>query len=132
MKYLYPARILYLHKRVIEVSGGAHGVRDENLLESAAYRPQATFAGSDLYPDPFSKAAALGHSLIKNRPFLDGNKRTGLEAVRLFLRMNGVDLEATEDERFQFALRIAEDKEFDEPAIAEWLKAHAKPRPGQP
>jgi len=127
LKQLYPTQLLYLHKRVIEVSGGTQGVRDHGLLESAIYRPQASFGGQDLYLDLFSKAAALGASLIRNQPFVDANKRTGFEAMRLLLRVNGQDLRACEDEKFDFVLRIATDKEFDEPTITEWLKARSAP-----
>ncbi len=122
MIYLFPNQVLYLHKRVLEVSGGSDGVRDLGLLESAVYRPQASFGGSDLYPDVFSKAAALGHSLIKNHAFVDGNKRTGFEAMRLFLRLNGWDLKASDEEKFRLVLEIASDSRRDEHSVAEWLK----------
>ena len=128
MNCLYPNQVLFLHKRVIEVSGGSHGVRDEGLLESAVYRPQASFGGSDLYPDVFSKAAAMGHSIIKNHPFVDGNKRTGFESMRLFLRMNGYDVRASEDQKFDFVLKIASDPETDEHRIGEWLERHSHKR----
>lgn len=127
MEYLFPHQVLYLHKRVIEVSGGSHGVRDEGLFESAVYRPQASFGGQDLYPDVFAKAAALGHSLVKNHPFVDGNKRTGFEAMRLFLRINGKDLSASDDQKFDLVMKIASDPRFDEHRIADWLKAYSKP-----
>jgi len=68
---------------------GSHGVRDLHLLEAAAARPQATFEGKDLYSDIFSKAAALLDSIIRNHPFLDGNKRTAIGAACLFLERNG-------------------------------------------
>ena len=122
MNYLYPSQVLFLHKRIIEASGGSQGVRDLGLLESAIYRPQSSFGGTDLYPDVFSKAAALGHSLINNHPFVDGNKRTGYASMRLFLRINGHDLAASEDQKFDFTMRAATDKEFDEHAISAWLK----------
>ena len=129
MNYLYPNQILFLHKRVIETSGGSRGVRDQGLLESAVYRPQASFGGCDLYPDLFSKAAALGHSIIKNHPFVDGNKRTGFESMRLFLRMNGFDFRAGEERKFKFILGIASDPEIDEHQIAEWLQRLSKKHP---
>ncbi|MBI4056723.1 MAG: type II toxin-antitoxin system death-on-curing family toxin [Elusimicrobia bacterium] len=128
MIYLYPIQVLYLHKRVLEISGGSSGVRDEGLLESAIYRPQASFGGSDLYPDLFSKTAALGHSLIKNHPFVDGNKRTGFEAMRLMLRLNGWDVQVGEEEKFRFILSIASSHEVDEHAIAQWLEKNSKQR----
>jgi len=90
MNYLTAEQVLFIHARIIEETGGAHGVRDLGLLESAAARPQATFDGEDLYPDLFTKAAALMHALIQNHPFVDGNKRTGTVAAGLFLEINAL------------------------------------------
>ena len=75
---------MVIHDEVIEETGGSPGIRDIHLLESAVARPQASFEGDDLYPDIFSKASALGHSIIRNHAFLDGNKRTGYMSMRLF------------------------------------------------
>ena len=127
MRYLYPKQVLYLHQEIMERSGGSAGVRDQGLLESAVYRPQASFGGEDLYPNLFSKAAALGHSIIKNHPFVDGNKRTGFEAMRLTLRFNGYDIRASVNVKFNFVLAIAEG-ELKEQAIADWLKDHSRRR----
>ena len=125
MKYLYPKTILYLHQQVIEESGGSVELRDQGLLESAVYRPQGSFGGQEFYPDLFSKVGALGHSLISNHPFVDGNKRTGFEAMRLMLRLNGHDLRASENEKFEFTMEIAKGK-LNEAEIADWLKKHAR------
>ena len=125
MRYLFPNQTLYLHKEIISASGGAHGLRDQGLLESAAYRPQASFGGQDLYPDLFIKTAALGYSLINNHPFLDANKRTGFEAMRLMLRLNGFDIHAELKDKFNFVLALAE-KKLNEHGIAEWLKTHSR------
>jgi death-on-curing protein len=78
-----PAEVLLLHARLIQRTGGSSGVRDMGLLGSALARPQATFGHNDLYPDLWSKAAALMPSLIKNHPFVDGNKRTALAATSI-------------------------------------------------
>lgn len=102
-------------------------MRDQGLLESAVYRPQASFGGEDLYPDLFGKAAALGHSIIKNHPFVDGNKRTGFEAMRLMLRLNEYDIQASVNAKFNFVLAIAEG-DLKEQAIADWLKHHSRQR----
>ena len=126
MKYLYPKQVLYLYQQIIRQSGGTIGLRDEGLLESAVYRPQASFGGQDLYPDLFSKAAALGHSLILNHPFVDGNKRVGFEAMRLMLRMNRFDLHASMDAKFDFVTDVAKGN-VTEQAIADWLKQHSRP-----
>jgi death-on-curing protein len=127
VRYLYPKQILYLHQEIMERSEGSAGVRDEGLLESAVYRPQASFGGEDLYPDLFSKAAVLGHSIIKNHPFVDGNKRTGFEAMRLMLRLNGYDIQASLNSKFAFVMAIAEGK-LKEQAIADWLKRNGRRR----
>ena len=74
MNYLTPEQVLFIHYRMIEGTGGSHGIRDITLLQSVLARPMATFAKNDLYPDTFSKAASLMHSIIKNHSFVDGNK----------------------------------------------------------
>lgn len=76
-RYLALTEVLDLHRRVMEQSGGATGLRDLGMLESAVAQPRQTFAGVDLYPSLAAKAAALGFSLIQNHPFVDGNKRIG-------------------------------------------------------
>lgn len=126
MKYLYPKQIIYLHSRIVKSSGGSPALRDEGLLESAVYRPQAAFGGHEFYPDLYSKTAALGFSLIQNHPFGDGNKRIGFEAMRLTLRLNGHDIRASEDACFHFVMRIAKG-ELSEQEIADWLKGHSVP-----
>jgi death-on-curing protein len=124
MTYLTPEQILFLHARLIEETGGSHGLRDLGLLESAAARPRATFDGEDPYAGLFSKAAALLDSLIHNHPFVDGNKRTGITAAGLFLVRNGYRLDATNPELEAFTRRVAESR----PGILEiagWLQAHS-------
>ena len=126
MKYLHPKQVLYLYQQIIQQSGGTIGLRDQGLLESAVYRPQASFGGQDLYPDLWSKAAAMGHSIISNHPFVDGNKRIGFEAMRLILRLNGFDLHASLDAKYDVVMAIAKG-ELAEQAIADWLKRHSRP-----
>ena len=123
MKYLSAEQILFIHARLIDETGGAHGVRDIGLLQSAAARPQATFGGNELYPDIFSKAAALMESLAKNHPFLDGNKRTAATSTGIFLGINGFRLEASQKELVRFALDMAVGKLPSEEALV-WLKNH--------
>lgn len=126
MNYLYSKQVLSLYQQIIHQSGGTAGLRDEGGLESAVYRPQASFGGQDLYPDLFSKAAALGHSLISNHPFVDGNKRVGFEAMRLMLRLNGYDLHTSLEAKFEFVMEIAKGKRSEQ-AIADWLAQHSRP-----
>jgi death-on-curing protein len=125
MKYLTPEQILFLHARLIDETGGRHGLRELGLLESAAARPRPTFGGEDLYPDLFSQAAALMDSLIRNHPFVDGNKRTGIAAAALFLMANGYRLAAINPELEAFTRRVAEARP-DLSEIADWLKAHSR------
>lgn len=128
MKYLYPKQVIYLHQHILEATGGSLGVRDKGLLESAIYRPQATFGGQDLYPDLFSKAAALGYSIIKNHPFIDGNKRIGYEVMRLFLRWNGYDIKkGCVEEKYALVMKIAEGS-ASEQQLVDWLKDNSAPK----
>lgn len=122
--YLSAEEIVRIHFKVIKQYGGADGVHDIGLLESAVARPKAGFGEYEAYPDLFAKAAVLLHSLIKNHPFIDGNERTALTACSLFLTRNGYLLEAPEKNLFNFILSIANDK-LDAQQITEWLKTHS-------
>jgi death-on-curing protein len=126
INYLTPEQVLFLHARLSEETGGSHGLRDLGLLESAAARPQATYGGQDLYPNLFSRAAALMDSLVHNHPFVDGNKRTGITAAALFLVRNGYRLTTINPELEAFTRRVAEARP-DMAEIADWLQAHSVP-----
>jgi death-on-curing protein len=126
VRYLTAQEVLFIHARMIVTTGGGHGVRDVGLLASAVARPQATFGGEDLYPDVFTKAAALMASLIQNHPFVDGNKRTGITAAGLFLRRNGWRLQTSNEELERFTLRVATERVPIE-EIAGWLRQYALP-----
>jgi death on curing protein len=125
VKYLLPEQVLFIHARLIDETGGAHGVRDLGLLLAALARPQATFDGQDLYPDLFTKTAALAESLLQNHPFVDGNKRTGITSAAMFLRVNGYKLTVSnaELEKFTFAV-VLEHPAIDE--IASWFKNNSQ------
>ncbi|MBC7098764.1 type II toxin-antitoxin system death-on-curing family toxin [Candidatus Bipolaricaulota bacterium] len=125
MRYLTTDEVILIHERVLEKFGGAGGLRDWRLLDSAVQRPKATFEGKELYPNLFAKAAALGHSLVLNHPFVDGNKRTAWEAMKRFLGENGVRLRAGTEEIVELMLRI-EDKSLGVEQIAKWLKGHSR------
>lgn len=124
MKYLTAEQVLFIHSRLIDTTGGIHGVRDIGLLESAVARPQSGFGGEELYPDLFHKAAAIMESLIKNHPFIDGNKRTAITAAGIFLGMNGYSLETSQKELEKFTLHMAIGKVSLHDA-AEWFKKHS-------
>jgi death-on-curing protein len=123
-RYLTPEQVLFLHNRLIAETGGGHGLRDLGMLLSAIGRPQATFDGKDLYPDLFSKTAALMESLVRNHPFVDGNKRTAITSAALFLRMNGYRLIVENEEMVWFTLACAQSQlSFDE--IVDWFKQYS-------
>lgn len=121
MNYPTVEQALFIHYRLIEETGGSHGVRDISLLQSAIARPMATFGQTDLYPDIFTKTAALMHSLIKNHPFIDGNKRTAITTASIFLIRNGYKISASNKELERFTLEVASTyTEIKE--IAKWFK----------
>jgi death-on-curing protein len=96
-------------------------MRDTVLLESALGRPLATAFGRDAYPDLYSKAAALLHSMLRNHPLLDGNKRTGWVVCVLFFELNGYAQRYDEDAAFDFILAVASGEIRDIPAMAQRL-----------
>jgi len=118
-------QILLIHEDQINSYGGSHGLRDIALLESAVYRSQATFGGIDLYPSIFEKAGALVHSLLLNHPFVDGNKRTAIASMLVFLEINGYLFSVTQRELVKTALSI-ENKKWNIEKISLWLKKHSK------
>ena len=125
MEYLTLEEVLLLHARLVQRTGGSGGVRDMGLLDSALARPRATFGGEDLYPDLWHKAAALMHSLIKNHPFVDGNKRTALTATGLFLELNGYVMTASNEEALDLA-RCAAIGETTVESMAVWFEGHCQ------
>lgn len=112
-----------LHHIALRAVGDAFAVRDDDLLESALGRPHATVFGADAYPDLHSKAAALMHSLAKNHPLADGNKRLCWTACRTFLALNGIHVKAAVEDRFSFVIAVAAGQVPDVPAIAAQLRA---------
>lgn len=125
MKYLTSQQVLAVHDQMIRRFGGSFGVRDIGLLESACAHPQASFDGQDLYKTVFEKTAALTHSLLKNHPFVDGNKRTSLSSAGIFLRLNGYKLINSHEREVKFAMSI-ENEGLDFKEIVAWLKKNTK------
>ena len=123
--YITLEEVLAIRDLVMEETGGRKGILDFTLLHSAIERPKATFAGRDLYPTIFEKAAALIHSLIQNHPFNDGNKRTALSVTIRFLNLNGYKLPHDRDKLADFTLAIQHHKyKFED--ITSFLKTHTK------
>ena len=116
---------LAVHERAIQKYGGSSGIRDTGMLQSAIFRPFATFDGQDLYPNIYLKAGALIQSIVKNHPFIDGNKRTAFITTYNFLALNGIKITAGEREIVKFMVSVAnQNLSVDE--IASWLKSHSR------
>ncbi len=126
IRYLSLEEVLELHRLVLRQSGGLEGVRDLGGLESAVAQPQMTFDGQDLYPCLPTKAAALGFSLIRNHPFVDGNKRIGHLAMEMFLVLNGHELDAGVDEQERIILGLAAG-ELSREEFAGWVRSSMRP-----
>jgi death on curing protein len=115
--------VLILHEQSLAQFGGAPGVRDEGLLDSALGKPQNLFAYGK--PSLFDLAASYAFGLVKNHPFIDGNKRVGFVVAVLFLELNGYKFQATEVDAALRTLSLAAG-EMKEAAYSEWLKANSK------
>lgn len=116
-------KVLLLHQLMAQATGGGVGVRDSNLLESALESCFATFDGAELYPTKEEKGARLGYSLISNHAFVDGNKRIGVYAMLSFLELNGIGIEATNDEIIAMGLAVA-DGSMKYEDLLKWVKSH--------
>jgi len=99
--------VLQLHYNSIRDFGGSSGIRDINLLESSIIRPYQSFENVELYPSAYAKAAAILHSIVKNHPFVDGNKRTGFLAAFALLYRAGIELTASEENAYDFVINVA-------------------------
>ena len=113
-----------IHGKQLAVHGGGMGMRDDGLLEPALTRPMQLAAASP--PDVAALAAAYGHGLAKNHPFIDGNKRTAFVAVELFLALNGSQLTASDTDCVMTMLAVAA-SDIDENAFADWIRHHSAP-----
>ena len=100
-------KVKLLHQLISEETGGTIGVRDEGLLESALEGAFATVDGKDLYPTKEEKGARIGYTLISNHAFVDGNKRIGMYVMLTFLEVNGIRLDATNEEVAETGLAVA-------------------------
>ena len=107
MKKLTQEQILILHNELIRETGGSDGLRDEGLLDSALNAPFQGFGDVDSFPSLQQKGARLGYGLICNHAFVDGNKRIGAHAMLLFLSLNGIELEYTQNELSDMILDVA-------------------------
>src|SRR5437764_1307275 len=116
--------VLAYHKRQISEHGGTEGLRDQGLLLSALARPENLNAyGEDV--DIAALAASFAFGIAKNHPFLDGNKRTALVVMRVFLALNDIEFQATQEEKFVTIMKLA-GSEIDEEQLASWIRAHSR------
>jgi death on curing protein len=118
--------VLALHNRQLAEHGGATGIRDEALLESALARPQQLWAYAQPPPDLCALAAAYAFGLAKNHAFFDGNKRTAYVVYRLFLLRNGIGITASKEDRYLSMWHLA-GSEHTEETFAQWLRENTKP-----
>lgn len=117
--YLTIGEVLQIHHQLIENYGGAHGLRDKGLLESAVFRPQIGY-----YNSIAEEAAALMESLVNNHPFLDDNKCIAFAAAHTFLLVNGYDLEVRPLAAYEFMMHSIARREFRFGRILEWINNH--------
>ena len=116
-------KVLLLHKILAEATGGMSGVRDEAMLDSALESAYAGFGDKELYPTKEEKGARLGHALISNHAFVDGNKRIGIYVMLSFLEMNGVPVQCSDEELVRIGLSVADGSmEYDE--LLQWVLDH--------
>ena len=118
-------KVKLLHQLMAQATGGSVGVRDEGLLDSAIEGAFATFDGVELYPSKEEKAAKLGYSLISNHAFVDGNKRIGVYVMLSFLELNGIRIEASDEDVIVLGLGAA-DGSMKQEDVLTWINNHKK------
>lgn len=123
MKVLTVEQVIELHTRLIQATGGLDGVRNIGLIESSLSSAFSTYFGVEKYPSIEEKAARLCYSLVNNHAFLDGNKRIGVFVMIIFLELNGIVLNQTDDEVVKLGLGVAS-SELDYDAILEYIRNH--------
>ena len=121
MIILSKEQILLVHQQLIERYGGAPGVRDEGLLDSALNAPFQSFGGYEFFPTVVDKAVRLCIGLVKNHPFHDGNKRIGAMALLVTLDLNNIDLHTNSSELSEIILQFAASNVDDE-FLLQWVK----------
>lgn len=113
--------IMYIHEQLILSYGGSHGIRDENLLNSALEQPKATFGEKYLHDSIMKMTAAYGYHLCNNHPFVDGNKRIALVAMDIFLQRNGFEIMANELDTYNLIMELASGN-LSKESLANWLE----------
>jgi len=124
MKRLRKEQVIRLHEMLLAETGGMPGIRDDGLLESALSAPYAAFGGFNLYPTIEKKAARLAFGLVMNHPFVDGNKRIGILAMLVLLRLNGITIECTDEELITLGFNLANGNYTDKDVLT-WVLDHS-------
>jgi death-on-curing protein len=124
MKRLSKEQVIKIHSILINQTGGIDGIKDEGLLESALNAPFQTFDGEYVYKTTKVKAAKLGYFLIKNHPFIDGNKRIGILVMMTFLEINGIEIDCTDEELIILGLGLA-DSSINDMELLNWIINHS-------
>lgn len=123
MKKLSKEQVLMLHTELLRETEGAEGLRDEGLLDSALNAPFQSFGDTDVFPSLQQKGARLGYGLICNHAFVDGNKRIGTHVMLVFLALNGIELEYTQEELSDMVLGVASGElQFED--MVKWIIKH--------
>ena len=123
--YVTAEEVLLIHSRIIDLTGGTHGVRDIGRIASAVMRPKQQISGKDLYPSLFDKTAVYFEVLAYHHPFTDGNKRTAIAVAERFISLNQHTLLITNRGMVNFVLDAVA-KKYDILTLAQWFKKHAK------
>lgn len=118
--------VVELHATQLKVFGGATGLRDRGLLESAVAQPQASFAGDFTHEGLFAMAAAYLFHIVSNHPFVDGNKRAGMLSALVFLEVNGISIDHSSDALYELTMRVAESR-IEKASVAAELQRIARP-----
>lgn len=122
--FLTTDQVLVLHEVQLQLFRGSSGLRDIGLLQSAIGNAEATFAGVFLNETLFEMAAAYLYGICRNHPFVDGNKRTAASAALTFLNLNGIGIEADEDDLYDLVIAVAEGR-VSKAAVAVFFEQHA-------
>ncbi|WP_299144538.1 type II toxin-antitoxin system death-on-curing family toxin [uncultured Dialister sp.] len=125
MKKITKAQVLRMYNDMVNQFGGTKGVRDEGLLDAALSSPFQTYDGYELYPGIEEKAACLGYGLIENHAMIDGNKRLGVHVMLVFLALNGIMLNYTQEELYTVVLEVAAGKKNQSDLLL-WIREHEK------
>lgn len=123
MKHISIAQVLQFHTKIMQATGGEDGIRDHTLLESAFYNALLTFDGKELYPSIEEKCANICFCIVKNHPFIDGNKRMGLFIMLVLLEYNNIKLTYNRTELVELGFGIA-DGIHNQEYIIKWIKQH--------